>query len=512
MATSVPRTRRPRRAALSVAVALVAVVLAACTSAPSPTGPTQTAATPKTLTIGATIEPTSMDPTADAAAAGSQVMLYNVYETLVKLDAEGRLRPLLAQAWDVSSDRLTYTFRLNPAAKFADGTKVTAEAVAANVERIRTGTVAAKLKNSMAVVTGTRVVDPETLEVTLARPSVNWLYDMASTAGMVINPLGFDNAKAQTAGSGPLALKQWKTGDSIVLAKNPAYWGTPVRFDEVTFRYIADPNAMNASMLSGQLDVISNLQAPDALAQFSDTARYSVTEGTTNGEVVLGVNNSSPALGDPRVRRALTMAIDKRALVQTVWGGKGVVIGSMAVPTDPYFEDLTGLNPYDPAKAKQLLAEAGQPNLTVRLKPAAIPYATRAAQFVASQLQAVGVTVQLEELQFPARWLDTVYTKADYDLTIVAHVEARDIVTFTNKDYYWRYSNPAFNDLVAKADAGTTDSYATDMKAASRVLAEDAAAIWLFVLPNLIVTRAGITGVSQNATSLSFDVTTIAAA
>ena len=166
MATSVPRTRRPRRAALSVAAALVAVVLAACTSAPSPTGPTQTAATPKTLTIGATIEPTSMDPTADAAAAGSQVMLYNVYETLVKLDAEGRLRPLLAQAWDVSSDRLTYTFRLNPAAKFADGTKVTAEAVAANVERIRTGTVAAKLKNSMAVVTGTRVVDPETLEVT----------------------------------------------------------------------------------------------------------------------------------------------------------------------------------------------------------------------------------------------------------------------------------------------------------------------------------------------------------
>jgi len=508
--SSGPARRRPLRA---IVVAIVAAVtLVACTgTGPAPTASTDTAPR-RTLVIGATAEPTSLDPTADAAAAGSQVMLYNVYETLVKVDATGQLKPLLAQAWDVSEDRLTYTFQLNPAARFSDGTKVTADAVARNIERIRTAPVAAKLKQAMAPVASTSAPSDETLEVTLTRPSVNWLYEMASTAGMVINPAGFDTAREATAGSGPLTVARWTSGDSIVLARNEAYWGTPVRFDEVTFRYFGDPNAMNASMLSGQLDIISNLQAPDALAQFADTSRFSVIEGTTNGEVVLGVNNSNPALADPLVRQALTLAIDRQALVDTTWFGRGRVIGSMAVPTDPYFEDLAGLYPYDPARARQLLEEAGHGKLTLRLKPAALPYASRAAQFVASQLGAVGVTVQVEELQFPARWLETVYTNADYDLTIVAHVEARDLVTFTNPDYYWRYSNPAFNDLVARADADTLDGYVAGMREASRLLATDAAAIWLFGLPNLVVTRTGITGVARDQSSLSFDVTTIASA
>lgn len=97
-------------------------------------------------------------------------------------------------------------------------------------------------------------------------------------------------------------------------------------------------------------------------------------------------------------------------------------------------------------------------------------------------------------------------------MTIVAHVEARDLVTFTNPDYYWRYDNPALDTLVEQADAGTMEEYVAGMKAAARLLAEDAAAIWLYVLPNLVVTRAGITGIPTNATSLSFDATTMASA
>lgn len=466
-----------------------------------------------------------MDPTADAAAAGSQAMLYNVYETLVKIDAQGQLRPLLAQAWDVSPDRRTYTFRLNHLAKFSDGTPVTADAVAKNIHRIQTQQVAAKLKTVMSVVAGTRVVDDATLEVTLSRPSVNWLYEMGSTAGMVMNPAGFTEATTKTAGSGPLTLGKWTPGDSITLTKSPMYWGTPVRFDEVTFRYFKDPNAMNASMLSGQLDIISNLQAPEALPQFTDPARFTVIEGTTTGEVVMGINNGgdptdakvpagtgNPALKDVRVRKAITMAIDKKALVNTTWSGHGVVLGSMTVPTDPYYKDLTSVLPYNPAEARRLLAEAGHTHLTLRLKPAALPYATKAAQFIAAQLQEVGITVNVEELQFPARWRDTVYERADYDLTIVAHVEARDLSTFANPNYYWRYNNPEFNRLITTADEGTPAQYASGMSSAAELLAQDAAAVWLYALPNLVITKPGITGVPANAQSVSFDVTTIARA
>lgn len=537
MAKSEATSRRQcgwRRTGAAV-IAAFALALTACTpsSGPSPSA-TSTEPDPsaRALVIGATAEPATLDPTATDAAAGTQALLYNVYETLIRVDAEGHLRPLLAQAWDVSADRLTYTFRLNPAATFADGTKVTAQAVADNVARIQNSSVD-KYTTIMAKVVSTTVVDESTIDITLNEPSNRWLYDMASTAGIIMNPAGFETVATQTAGSGPLALDLWTPGDSIALKKNTGYWGTPVRFDTVTFRYFRDPNAMNASMLAGQIDIISNLQAPETLSQFSDASRFTVIEGTTDGEVTMAINNGgqhsqvnspdpekrvpanpgNPALSDVRVRRALTMAIDRQALLDTVWNGKGILIGSMVAPTDPYYEDLTSIHPYNPDEARRLLAEAGQSNLRLRLRPPTLPYATKAAQFVASQLQAVGVQVTIDELNFPDPWVSTVIGKADYDLSIVAHVEPRDIFTFANPDYYWRYDNPEVTALAAAADAGTAEQYAADLKQAAQLISEDAAAIWLFNLPNLVIAKQGITGIPANAnSSLAFDVTTIARA
>lgn len=514
-------SRGTHRAWASWLVGLLAltVALSGCTGGQHQTaGQNQPAS--HALTIGATAEPPSMDPMAVAAAAGSQVMLYNVYETLVKTDSNGDLQPLLAQRWSVSDDRTVYTFDLNPAARFAGGAPVNAEAVVKNIERVKTPsvasasdtTVAAKLVKQMSIVRSAEATNAHTVKVTLTRPSNTWLYDMSSTGGMIADPAQFSALGTTTAGSGPYKLKQWNKGDSVVLERNAAYWGTPGRFDEVTFRYYTDPNAMNAAMLAGQLDIISNLQAPDTISQFADPSRFKTIEGTTNGEVVLGLNNASAPLKDVRVRQAIAQAIDKRALVDTVWNGKGQVIGSMVVPTEPYYEDLTGINAYNPDHAKQLLAQAGYPNgLTLRLKPAALPYATKSAQVIASQLKEVGITAQIEELQFPNRWTDVVYTKADYDMSIVAHVEARDLSTYANPNYYWRYNNPEFTQLYTAADQAPPDEYAADMKKAARFLAEDAASVWLFDLPNLVITKPNITGVGENAASLSFDVTTIAA-
>ena len=531
MAFAVPAHGTRSRVVVAL-VGVLAVALAACTGGPAPTGSVPTDTPAHVLTVGATLEPPTLDPVGNDAAAIAQALLYNVYETLIKIDGEGKLKPLLAQAWDVSPDGLTYTFRLNPAAVFSDGTRVTAQAVADNIARVKQGTAPPKYKLVVNRVASTTVVDEGTIGLTLEAPSNRWLYDMAGAAGIVMNPAGFADAGTQTAGSGPLTLDRWVQGDSILLKKNAAYWGTPVRFDTVTFRYFRDPNAMNASMLSGQLDIISNLQAPETIDQFADASRFTVIQGSTDGEVTLAVNNGgqhslvddpdpekrvppnpgNPALADARVRRALTMAIDRQALLDTVWNGKGALIGSMVVPTDPFYEDLSGVNPYNPDEARRLLAEAGQSNLTLRLRVPPAPYATKSAQFVQSQLQAVGVTLTVEELSFP-QWIQEVIGAADYDLSIVAHVEARDIFTFGNPDYYWRYTNPEVIDLLAKADAGTSDEYVADARQAARIVAEDAAAIWLFMLPNLVVTRQGITGVPANAnSSLAFDVTTIASA
>ncbi|MDR1432353.1 MAG: ABC transporter substrate-binding protein, partial [Propionibacteriaceae bacterium] len=210
------------------------------------------------------------------------------------------------------------------------------------------------------------------------------------------------------------------------------------------------------------------------------------------------------------VRQALTKAIDRRALLDTVWNGQGTLIGTMAVPTDPWYKDLFNTNPYDPEAAKALLKEAGYAKgLKLRFRVPVIPYAVKSAQFVSSQLSDIGVDAEIEEMEF-SRWIPEVLTNGDYDMTVVAHVEARDLGRFADPVYYWHYQNQEFAQLYNLADAADLQQSTQLMGQATEVLANDAAAIWLFALPNLVITKADITGIAQNATTLSFDLTTVA--
>ncbi len=491
------------RRTLLLGSAAFAVALAGCTkeSQPSPS------ANPDSeLLVGATIEPKTLDLGASNDAAIPQLLLYNVYETLVKVDATGALKPLLAASWTISDDRLVYTFTLQAGAKFASGTPVDAAAVKQSLEHMKTApSVAAEL----AVIEKVEAPEARTLVVTLAKPSYFWLYSMSSTAGVVIDPAGLTSLATKPAGSGPYAFDTWAKGTSITLKKNTSYWGTPPRFSTVTFKYYADPNAMNSAMLAEQLDIISNVAAPQSLDQFTSNPAFTVLEGTTNGEVVLGFNHNSDALKQVKVRQALIHAVDHKALLDTVWNGKGELIGSMVPPTDPWYEDLSGAYPFDPAKAKALLAEAKVKSLTLRLRVPNLPYATAAIPVLTKYYKDIGVTLKSETLTFE-QWLQQVYTQGDYDLTIVAHVEPRDLVNWANPQYYWHYHNANFTQLIEQAQAAT-DPQATDLlKQAAKVLSQDAAADFLFLLPNLIVTRSDISGVAANATSLSFDLTTIA--
>ncbi|MDR1807339.1 MAG: ABC transporter substrate-binding protein [Propionibacteriaceae bacterium] len=500
--------RRPLRlAALLVTAALAGLTACTGTAATDPTDNSSASGQADTsLAVGATLEPSTLDFTASSEAAIGQVLLYNVYETLLRIDQQGELQPLLATGYTLSDDRLTYTFTLDPKATFASGTKVDADAVIKSIERLKPA-VNTNVSAPLALVAATEAVDATTVAVTLTHPSNSWLYDMASTAGIVVDPATTDLAQ-RPAGSGPYQFSTWTRGDQITLTKNQSYWGTPAGFDEVTFRYFSDPNAMNSAELSGGIDIISDLTSPSSLSAFADTSQYQVIDGTTTGEVVLGFNHTKPALQDRRVRQAINYAIDRQSLLDTVWGGKGLLIGSMVAPTDPYYEDLSQTYPYDPEKAKALLAEAGQENLTLALRVPVVPYATSAAQVIASMLGQVGVTVEVSELDF-GTWYTQVFTDGDFDMTIVNHVETRDIVQFANPGYYWHYDNADFQALIAQADEAAPDEYVPLMKQAAQLLADDAAADWLWSFPSLTVARADLTGIPQNSTTTSFDLTQI---
>jgi peptide/nickel transport system substrate-binding protein len=261
---------------------------------------------------------------------------------------------------------------------------------------------------------------------------------------------------------------------------------------------------LNNALLSNGIDVISAIAAADSIPQFESDTRFTVLQGTTNAEVTLSFNNAKPPLSDKRIRQALTYAIDRKAILATVSADRGTLIGSMVPPTDPWYEDLSGMYPHDPAKARELLA--GQ-RLNLRLRVPNLPYAMSAAQVVASQLGEVGVSVSIEPLDFPAVWLKQVFTDHDFDMSIIQHVEARDIVTFGNPKYYWGYDSSKVRDLLTVADSGTPEEQAHALKEVARTINADAAAAWLYLAPNVIAAKTKVTGLVRNQVSESFDLT-----
>lgn len=495
---------RLTRLVAGIATAALAITAAACSAEEG-----GSSASRDSLAIGFVAEPANLDFTTTDGVAIPQALLVNVYEGLVKLDQDGKIVPLLAKSWEVSDDRKTYTFHLQENVTFTNGSKFTADDVVFSINRVKTDW-KVSLKSAMDVVASVDKQDDTTVVVTLSEPSNSWLYKMTTRVGAMFSRDGVGNLASEPVGTGPYKLESWRRGDAITLVRNEAYWGAKPKLEKVVLKYFKDATAMNNALLTGGIDVISTVQSPESIEQFSDATKYEVIEGTTTGEVVLSFNNSKPPLNDKRVRQAIRHAIDHRALLDTAWAGRGQLIGSMVPPSDPWYEDLTGLYPHDPAKAKALLADAGQSDLKLRLRIPNLPYAVAAAQVVKSQLAEVGVTVDIEPLEFPARWLDVVFNQADYDMSIINHVEPRDIVAvFGNPDYYLRYDNPTVRELFASADSGSAEEQVTNMKQAARIIAEDAAADFLFLFPNLMVAHKGVTGLPKNLVSESFDVTVL---
>ncbi|GAA1966955.1 ABC transporter substrate-binding protein [Amycolatopsis minnesotensis] len=485
----------------AVALALL-VVLPGCSAGSSAV----VSKDPSTLTVGFAAEPQNFDFTRTDGSAIPQALLYNVYEGLVKLDPEGRIVPLLAESWTVSLDRTVYDFRLRPGVKFGNGAPFTAEDVRFSLLRVKTAWTIS-VKSAMNVVRQVDVVDPLHARVVLEKPSNGWLFSLTSRIGAMFSPTGVADLANTPVGTGPYTVASRRRGDSVVLRANPAYWGRKPAYTTVNLKYIKDPTALNNALLSNGIDVIATITAPDSIPQFESDNRFTVLQGTTNAEVVLAFNDARPPFDDVRVRQAVTLAVDRKALLDTAWAGRGTLIGSMVPPTDPWYEDLSAAYPFDPAKAKALLAQAGKTDLSLRMRIPNLPYAVSSAQVIASQLADIGVRVSIEPLDFPAVWLKEVFTDHDFDLSIVQHVEARDITTFGKPSYYWGYDNVGVRNLLDSADKGTPEEQIADMKQVARQLSADAAADWLFLFPNVTVAKKKVTGLARNQVSESFDLT-----
>ena len=475
-------------------------------AAPAPGG------SDETVRIGLVAEPASLDFTTTDGAAIPQLLLDNVYETLVTVDVEtGEIVSALAESWEVDEEGTTYTFTLKEGVTFSDGSEFTAEDAAFSLERVSSDDWTISLKSQLDVVESVEAVDDTTLEVTLARPSNSFLYALTTRVGAMFDTEGVDNLAEQALGTGPYTFGTWDRGSQITLERNPDYHGEAPYFATVEMRYFDDANALNNAMLTDAIDVVSTVQAPESLAEF-EGGDFQIIEGTTNGEVVLSMNqNEGQPLADADLRKAVRHAIDHQMLIDTCWAGRGELIGSMAPVTDPWFEDRTGDYPFDLEEAQRLIGEAGAEGQELRLRIPSLPYAVACGTVVESMLEDAGLEVTIDELEFPAAWLETVFTNQDFDMSIVAHVEPRDMANvFGNPDYYTTYGTEEIQTLFEEADTGTEEEQTAKLQEAAALISEEAAADFLFLLPNLMVADPDITGLPTNAIKESFDLSDLA--
>lgn len=456
--------------------------------------------------IGLVAEPASLDFTTTDGAAIPQALLYNIYETLVKVDQDGEIVGALAPDWEVSDDGLTYTFTLETGVTFSNGEEFTADDVVYSFERVSTDW-SVSLASQFDIIESVEATSDSEVVITLSSPSNAFLYSLTTRVGAIFDENSTDDLANRPIGTGPYTFGEWQRGSAISFQRNTDYWGEQPHYSQVEFRYFDDPTALNNAMLTDGIDVVGTVQAPEALEEFAeDEGEYQIIEGTTNGEVVLAFNNETEPFNDLRVRQAARHAIDHEMLLDTCWDGRGELIGSMVPPTDPWYEDRTGDYPYDVAAAEDLMAEAGAEGVEVRLRIPNLPYAQSCAPVVQTMLEEVGFEVTIDDLEFPAGWIEDVFTNADYELSIVSHVEPRDLsVVFGNPDYYIRYGTPELRQLLEEADSGDEEQQIAKMQEAAALISEDAASDFLFLLPNLIVADPEITGLPENAITESFD-------
>ena len=498
-----------RKTLLSTAAAILAVGALALTGCSAGSGGSTGggASDQTTATIALTGAPVNLDFTTTAGAAIPQALMSNVYEGLVQVNQAGEIEPLLAKEWSLSDDRKTYTFQLNEGVTFSNGDKFTANDVKFSFERVKTDWTTT-LKGKMDVVDSVEVISDTEVAVHLSQPSNAWLFNIATPIGAIFTPNGVADLANAPVGTGPYTVASWKQNENIKLETRDDYWGEKPGVEGVTLQYFADATATTNALRTGDVDAIVNLQAPELVSTFESDAAFTVTSGTSSGEVSLSLNNKAAPFDDVRVRQAVLYALDRQAIVDTAWNGYGSLDATFVTPKEPYYVDLNEQYAYNPEKAKELLKEAGKENLKVTYKVPTRPYAQAVSEIVVSQLKEVGIDVTIESSEFPAVWLDDVFTNHNYEMTTVLAVEARDVLTvFNNPDYYIGYDNAKIAPLVEAADKADEAGYIDGMKKVQTQIVDDAASGVLFVFPNIVISKAELTGVPENAIIEALDLT-----
>jgi peptide/nickel transport system substrate-binding protein len=461
--------------------------------------------------VSITADPPGWDPSASTSQEIPRVVYHNVFEGLVRFDRDGNIVPALAESWTVSDDGLEWTFTIRDGVKFHDGTSLTIDDIIAKFERARdpdSGHTHSAYYAPIAEMSG----DGNTVTFSLAQASSSLLYNLARPDSVIYPAAKADTQRSQPIGTGPFRFVEYVEGSEVRLERFDDYYidGVPY-LDSAVFRIIGDPNTRFAALQAGDLDLIGVALSPEQFLQLEGDPNLKGSSGTATTEITLAMNNSRGPLANKLVRQAITHAIDKEAIVNGAMFGLGTVIGSHMSPSESYYLDLSETYPYDPERARTLLAEAGYPEgFTINFElPEPYNLERRSGQVIAQQLSEVGIDVELSVVEW-GTWIQRIFLGGDYDMTIIGHSEPRDINIYANPDYYYKYDNPVIGELLEQAEsAQSAQVQLAAYQQIAQIIAEDAVNVWVFSSPYLVASQNDVYGFWTNQPTPSINLTEV---
>lgn len=489
--------RKQRGAFFLAAGSAIALLLTGCSPQAASEGGADAV-----IAVGSLYEPVNLSNTAGGGQGVTEALTGNVYEGLFKLTDDGQVENLLAEGYEVSDDGLVYTVTLREGVTFHSGKALTSEDVKASIEAVTAEDSQSARKSSFAVIEAIETPDEHTVVFRLSSRSISFVYNLSYV--WVVNADATDLNTSED-GTGPYVLDEWKRGSSLALTRWDDYWGEPAKNAGVEFNYFTDATAQNNALQTGQIDLITSVQSPDLLEQFEGNDEYTISAGNSTTKELLAFNDRVAPFTDAKVRKAIYSAIDTEKLLNSIWGDYGTQIGSMVPPTDPWYTDLTAVNPYDPELSSSLLAEAGYADgFSFTLDTPSYDPHPVVSEFVQSELAKVGITVKINTISAD-EWYSKVFKERDFEATLQEHVNDRDVVWYGNPDFYWGYQNDDVVQWVTEAEQALTEAEQTELLTkVNEQIAEDAASVWLYLYPQIVVSAKDVSGYPVNGLNSQF--------
>lgn len=461
------------------------------------------AAQAETLSVGLASFPESLQP--GLATNVSLNINRQMMDGLTARDNAGKIVPNLAETWEVLNDTTT-RFHLRQGVKFHDGTAFSADDVKYTLDHALDPKNAYGMLGRISAITEVRVVDPKTVDIVTAKPFPTLpvaLADILMEPKLYAEKVGVEGQRRRPVGTGPFVFKSYVPGDRIELTANPDYWGGKPAIDAVTLRSIPEAATRISSLLAGETQIVEEVSV-DLIQQVESNASLKIDAVPTSVGLVLTYDVTKPPFNNPKVREALDYAVDKELIRKEILKGKGEVLqGQLVTSTTFGHNPAVKARPFDPARAKRLLAEAGYPNgFSTLISSMSGRYLSDVdiANAVSGMLNEVGVKVSinvmepgifLKNLGSPARDLGPIYMVGWYSFGDADF--AMTWYSAANRRTAW--SNPEFDKLFAAARS-TNDVAArkTAYERMAEILHEENPSMFLFGLPTIYGVNKKLSG------------------